>query len=101
MTPEQAAVSSVGIDVLSEAPRLWATLGMASSNWVLILRFGSPPPGEPKLTQTRCKCAVKPSERVTQSVIELSKDDVAGVAAMGRRGGWFGVLDCAVPVRGS
>ena len=39
------------------------------------------------------------AHRTAQSVIELAQDDVAGIAAMGRRGGWFAVLDCAVPVQ--
>jgi hypothetical protein len=39
------------------------------------------------------------AHRMAHSVIELSSDDIAGIAAMGRRGGWFAVLDCAVPVQ--
>ena len=39
------------------------------------------------------------AHRTTRSAIELSSEDVAGIAAMGRRGGWFAVLDCAVPVQ--
>jgi hypothetical protein len=39
------------------------------------------------------------AHRTAHSVIELSNDDVAGITAMGRRGGWFAVLDCAVPIQ--
>lgn len=39
------------------------------------------------------------AHRMAHSLIELSNEDVAGITAMGRRGGWFAVLDCAVPVQ--
>jgi hypothetical protein len=39
------------------------------------------------------------AHRTAHSLIELSNEDVAGITAMGRRGGWFAVLDCAVPVQ--
>jgi hypothetical protein len=39
------------------------------------------------------------SHRTGNSGIELSSDDLAGVTAMGRRAGWFAMLDCAVPVK--
>jgi hypothetical protein len=39
------------------------------------------------------------AHRSAQAVIELSVEDVAGIAAVGRRGGWFAVLDCATPAR--
>jgi hypothetical protein len=38
------------------------------------------------------------SHRTSGSMIELSSSDVAGIAALGRRSGWFVVLDCAPPV---
>jgi hypothetical protein len=37
--------------------------------------------------------------RTANSMIELSTEDVAGITALGRRAGWFAVLDCAAPVR--
>jgi hypothetical protein len=33
------------------------------------------------------------------SNLELSLDDVGGIKAVGRRTGWFAVLDCAAPVQ--
>jgi hypothetical protein len=39
------------------------------------------------------------SHRTANSIIELSNEDVAGVTALGRRAGWFAVLDCAAPAR--
>src|SRR6266568_7498311 len=39
------------------------------------------------------------AHRTANSMIELSSDDVAGISAIGRRAGWFAVLDCAAPAR--
>lgn len=33
------------------------------------------------------------------SIVELSHDDVAGIRAIGRRAGWFALLDCAMPAQ--
>jgi hypothetical protein len=37
--------------------------------------------------------------RTANSMVELSKDDVGGITAAGRRAGWFAILDCAAPAR--
>lgn len=39
------------------------------------------------------------SHRGAAATIELSSDDVAGIKAIGRRTGWFALLDCAAPVQ--
>jgi hypothetical protein len=37
--------------------------------------------------------------RTASSTIKLSEEDVAGITALGRRPGWFAILDCAAPAR--
>ena len=39
------------------------------------------------------------AHRSASTTFELSHDDVAGIRAIGRRTGWFALLDCAVPVQ--
>jgi hypothetical protein len=39
------------------------------------------------------------AHRSARSMLELSFDDVEGIRAIGRRTGWFALLDCAVPVQ--
>lgn len=39
------------------------------------------------------------AHRSASSVLELSDDDVEGIRGIGRRSGWFALLDCAVPVQ--
>ena len=39
------------------------------------------------------------SHRSADASVELSHDDVEGIRAIGRRTGWFALLDCAIPVQ--
>ena len=86
---------------LSEAWRRWIDDRLMRLGWsILEVNAKGHPDIRARVGDHEALIQVKTlHHRSANALIELSSDDALGVLAIGRRVGWFAVLDCAVPVQ--